>query len=393
MISLRTLLRFLIIAITLAPAATAQQINSEPTQLALEVHFYPKEAPAYQTVPAASPRGAWYARFGHVRGFAQPPGSPAVTAVDIKSALAEDGIRVWVSVFLGKLREQENRISSYVLHEGEKVTVRELAQVGVEPFEIKVVRLTPSVAEVPQFTSKAKSIEVVVMQPNMSTLPSYEVLVRNVSMKNVSALHAQVVQGGRPQIMSMPQGKEGQPLIVPSGTYQFTARIATRATPSPDGYAPTILPNQVIQISTAVFDDGTFEGDSDAAIAFTGFQKGRKIQLARVVDLFERSLAASDSASSTLGWLKGKVAALSLAADPASVQDLLGKFPTTPDMNQRKAKNLIEIAMKGLRDEVLNDVTQFQHRNRRVDPNAFHNAFHDWLKSSKDRYEAWFARL
>jgi hypothetical protein len=389
MISLRTLFRFLILAASFAPAAMAQQINSEPTQLALEVHFYPKEAPAYQTIPAASPRGAWYARFGHVGGFSQPPGSPAVTAVDIKSALTEDGIRVWVSVFLGELREQENKVASYILHEGDKVSVRELAQLGVEPFEIKVVRLTPSIAEIPQFTSKAKSIEAVVMQPNISTLPSYKVVVRNVSNKNVSALRVQVLQGAQPKIISMPRGKEGQPLIVPGSTYQFTATIATRATPSPDGYAPTILPNQVIEISTAIFDDGSFEGDSEAAIAFTGFQKGRKIQLARVVDLFERSLVAMDSASSTLSQLKDEVTALSLEADPAAVQDLLDKFPTTQDMNQRKAKNLIEIAMKDLRDEVLNDVTQFQLRNRRVDPNAFH----DWLKSSKDRYDAWLARL
>jgi hypothetical protein len=390
MISARTLFWFLIVATVLAaPAPKAEQIPPESTSLVLEVHFYPKELPAYQTVPAASPRGAWYARFGHVSGWVQPPGSPAVTAVNIKSELAEGGVRVWVSVFLGELLEQENKVASYILHEGEKVTVGELTNMGVEPFEIKLVRLSPTVSEVPQFTSKAKSIEVVVMQPNLSTLPSYEVVVRNVSTKNVSALQAQVMQGGRVRISTMPQGKEGQPLIVPGGTYEFSSRVATRATPAPDGYAPVILPDQVIEISSVVFDDGSFEGNSDAFSAFAGFQKGRKIQLARVVDLFEKSLAASDPAPSTLGSLKAEIAALSLEADSSAVQELLGKLPNSPNMNQARVKTLIEIGMKGLRDEVLNEIAQFQLRNRRLDPNTFH----DWLKSSKDRYEAWFGRL
>src|SRR5437899_1545972 len=138
MIFAKTLVRVLIaFAVLATPPAMAQQLPPESSPLALEVYFYPKEPPAYQTIPAASPRGAWYARFGHVRGWTQPPGSPAVTAVNIKSELAEGSVRVWVSVFLGELHEQENKVSSYVLHEGEKVTVGELARVGVEPFEIK----------------------------------------------------------------------------------------------------------------------------------------------------------------------------------------------------------------------------------------------------------------
>src|SRR2546422_5062596 len=252
----RTLLSFFIgVAIFATPTAMAQENPSEPTNLTLEVHFYPAEPPAYQTIPAVLPRGAWYARFRRPRGWLQPSDSPAVTAVNIKSVLAEDGVRVWVSVFLGELHEQEKNVTSYILHEGQKITVRELAQVGVEPFEIAVNRVSPSVGQVPEFMSKARSIELVAMQPNFSTLPSYEVVVRNASTKNISALRVRVLQGGRARIVSMPQGKEGQPLILPGGTYEFSSRLAPRAAPTPGGYPPVILPDQVIEVSTAVFDD------------------------------------------------------------------------------------------------------------------------------------------
>src|SRR5438105_10788505 len=132
--SLRKLFGFLIVVAVCTTAAMAQQDSSPPTQLALEVHFYPNQLPAYQTVSAALRQGGWFGRFGQVPGWKQPPDTRPVTAVNIKSELAEDGVRVWVSVFLGELHQQENQMSSYVLHEGDKVTVQELAQVGVEPF-------------------------------------------------------------------------------------------------------------------------------------------------------------------------------------------------------------------------------------------------------------------
>ncbi len=388
--SLRKLFGLLIVAAALTPAAMAQQNPSAPTQFALEVHFYPKQPPAYLIVPVASRHGAWFARFGQVPGWTQPTDSLPVTAVDVKSELAEDGVRVWVSVFLGELHQQVNKISSYVLHEGEKVTVQELTQVGVEPFVIKLVRLNPTLAEMPKFTSKSKSIEVVVMQPNISTLPTYQVVVRNISNKNVVALAANVILEGHPRVMSLPRGKEGEPIIAPAGTYEFTVRLATQSTPTPDGFTPALVPNQVIEVSSVIFDDGSFEGNAEQAIHYAAFQKGDKIQLARIVGLFDRSLAAADAApSATLASLKAQVAALSFESDAASVQEVHSKFPDISSQEEGNLKPGIEIGMVQLRDEVVKDITDFQLHHRQVDPNALR----DWLMTSKQRYQAWLARL
>jgi len=387
--SLNKIFGLLIVAAAVISPAMAQQNSSPPTQLALEIHYFPKQPPTYQSVSAAR-HGSWFARFGQVPGWKQPPDSLPVTAVNVKWELAEDGVRVWVSVFLGELHQQESKISSYVMHEGEKVTVQELAQVGVEPFQIKLVRINPSIAEMPQFTSKAKSIEVVVMQPNISTLPTYQVVVRNVSGKNVVALAANVILEGRPRIMSLPRGKEGEPIIAPAGTYEFTVRLATQATPMPDGYTPTLVPNQVIEVSSVIFDDGSFEGNPEQAIHYAAFQKGDKMQLARVVDLFARSLNTTDAAASaTLASLKAQVAALNFEPDAASVEEVHSKFPDMSSQLERDLKPGIEISMKELRDGVVKDIVEFQLHHRQVDPNTLR----EWLTSSKQRYEAWLARL
>ena len=384
--SYKVVLAFLIAAFVVAHPVQGQQISPNPSQLALEVHFYGNQAPAYQMVPDTSQAGAWYARFGHVPGWAQPANSLAVTAVNIKSLKAEDGVRVWVSVYLGQLHEEEQKVSAYLLHEGDKVTVQELAQVGVVPFEIKVVRLAASVGEPPQFHSQARSIEAVSMQPNFSATPSYEVILRNTSGKAVNALEVQTLQGGGPELSTMPQGKEGQPLIPPGGTLKITAHLANRATPGPNGYAPQLLPNQTIEISVVIFDDGSFEGASRPAVAFTGFQKGRKIQLRRVVDVLQSALNADASAPNNLANVKSAVAALDLEADSEAVNDLRGKFPQETTEHLR---HVIELGMKGIRDNVLDDITQFELHNRRADAGAFSA----WLNGAKDRYQSWLARL
>ena len=389
MTSIRSLFWLLILVAAFPSLASAQRASSEPASLALQVRYYSPQAPAYQ--PVSSKRGgAWYARFGHVSGWKQPPDSAEITAVNIGAELAEDGVRVWVSVFLGKTHAEEKPVKSYILHEGEKVTVSELTQVGVEPFEIKLVRLPSLIGESPTFASKAKSIEVVSMQPNLSTLPSYKVVIRNLSARNVSALRWQTLQGGRPHVSSMPQGKEGAPLIAPGGTLEFDARLATRTTQTADGYSPELLPNQIIEISTAVLDDGSFEGDSDFAIAFAGFRKGRKVMLGKVLGLLQTSSSANDlTIGSNLDWLKSEVAALKLEADSASVQDLQSKLANLPGSDPNRLKHAIEVGMKGVRDQVLSDITQFQLRNRYTDAKPIHG----WLAASKERYEAWFGRL
>jgi hypothetical protein len=389
MISLRTRLWFLIVFAAITPAATAQQTTPDSSALALEVRFYPQHAPAYQPV---SPKrgGTWYAWFGQVRDWQPPPDTLAVTAVNVKSELAEDGVRIWVSVFLGKMHEQEKALMSYILHEGEKVTVSELTQVGVEPFEIKLVRLSLLVGETPGFVSKASSIELVVIQPNFSTLPSYKVVIRNLSGKNVSALQLQTMQGGRRRITSMPQGKEGAPLIAPGASLELDAKLATTTTQTANGNAPVILPNQVIEISSAMFDDGSFEGDSEAAIAFAAFGKGRKLMLGKVLEVLQRSLSANESATGpNLDWLKSEVAALKPEADVASAEEIHNRFAGFAGSDPNSLKTTIQIGMKGARDQVLNEITQFQLHNRRENSKPIRA----WLADLKERFEVWFARL
>ena len=387
MITLRARVSLVVAVMLLTHAAVfAQQTAAGPGQLALEVQYFPNVPPANQIVSTSGKGGSWFARFPRVDGWVQPPNSLPVTAVDIRSMLAEDGgARVWVSVLLGKLHEEQKPVGTYLLHEGEVITVKELAAVGVVPFQIKVVRLAPLAGPVPPFNSRAKSIELVSIQPNLSAMPTIHLVVRNVSAKSVHAIELETLQNGWPAIKTMPQGKEGEPLIVPGGTLELTARLATRSALGANGYIPELLPNQSIAIITAVFGDRSYEGSAEQARAFIGFQKGRKTQLQRVADIF----AQAQNQATNAAWIKDKVAALGLEADPAALADLSRQFPPENQTERDRLKHVIEVAMRGIRDEVLKDLGQFELRSRRQEPGTFNS----WVASSKARYQAWLSRL
>jgi hypothetical protein len=380
----------LAVGLITSPTASGQQIPAQPTNLVLEIYYHQNEPPAYITVPPANsaPEGMWSVRFRRKPNWKTLPGSLPVRAVNVQTIQAGD--RVSVSVFVGlKGLEQETPIAVYSLREGEKITVNEVATVGVEPFDIVLARVGLGGGNLPAVISKTKSIELVTIQGNLSTLPSYRVTLRNLSAKSVSALFIRVGQD-RNQITSMPQGEDGAPLILAGGASEFDEPAVATASPAPGGYQPVPSPNQTIEISTAVFDDGSFEGEIGPAIIFRGYVKGRKIQLGRLVGLFQAALENNSSEPrSALELLRNNIATLGIQADPAVIQQALSEFPDLKKGSETRFKSPIESALTGIRKGVLDDI----QRLRIANPNLDANSFHAWLIESKRRYETWLSRL
>lgn len=366
-----------------AAANAIAQTAAPPTQFAVEVHYYAGQAPAHIVADRTDKHWIWFGRFPRVANWVPPANSLPITAVKVNTLQAEEGVRVWLSVLSGKVLEDEKQISSYVVREGEGVTAKELAEVGVVPFELKLVRLAPSVSYVPEFRSKATSIELVSIQQTFSTFPSIRLVVRNVSAKPAYMLEVVTLQGGQRRLLSMPQDKEGNVLIAPGATLEVTARLGTRFIEGANEYSIQAVPNQSIEIATAVFGDGSYEGDSEYALTFMGYQIGKKAQLKRVIDLLEKAGSGNAIATS----LKDKVSALNVDADPAAVEELQRRFPQTKPI--ARVSIPIEVGMRALRDEALKDLTQFELHSRYAEANAFNS----WASSAKQRYQAWLSRL
>jgi hypothetical protein len=206
----------------------------------------------------------------------------------------------------------------------------------------------------------------------------------------VSAIGLKIMQHGRTLMIAMPQGHEGEPLILAVAVSEITLRGATRATATSGGYDPVEAPQQHIEITMAVFEDGSFEGDVEEAAGFRGFVKGRKIELRRIVDIFQTVLQdESAKPSVALEELRSRVNALGVSADSAAVQEVSSEFSALSQKPKRDLTSAVEAAMSGIRRDAQQDIAHFQLEN----PNMNVSIFRYWLVASKQKYEAWLARL
>jgi hypothetical protein len=295
-------------------------------------------------------------------------------------------------VLLGvRFVEEVKPVSTHLIHENEKISISELTRFGVEPFEVKVVRVTNSLAINPAITSQAGSIAVVGIVPRNSTPPIYKVSVQNLSRQNVMALGVEVLVNGQKRGISMPQGQEGRPLIAPGAVYELGARGATDALLTPEGYQPYSHPIQGIVITAAMFEDNSYEGDAKTAALFRAFMTGRKIQVARLLPLMQATADPTESeVSAAANRLMTQVSSLSIDVETSLVDRLLVDFPTLSADERERLKKGIEATLLSVKKDLLRELQVFvKPRSQSLDAQAFQT----WLRVNKERYEKWLSKL
>src|SRR5688572_14549326 len=295
---------------TFVPAGQgfAQETASQPTRLALEVNYFPGRPPGYQAVQRrAEGSWVWYSRFARV----DAPNAPrnATFAVHLHSYLEQDTVRVVVSLLSGeKGPENKRQIAEYVLRETEKITVEELRQFGIQPFEIKLIRLAPTLGPVPSVVFKEiQSLLLVKAIANDSTLPSFQISLRNQSDKDVMALAVNVTRSADREMTSMPRGVEGSPLIEAGRVKELQIAAPLRGRETIGGYEPFTSANQRIEITTVIFADGTFEGDPSGAASIKSIHASEKAELLRLIPLLEHAMSSTEDVTDALKNLEHNV--------------------------------------------------------------------------------------
>jgi len=379
------------------PAAKvyAQQDVPAPTRLALEVTFYSGRKPAYETVPGpdSKPSGAWFGLFGRIASWQAPAGAQPIEAVRVISRVEGDAVRVTVSTLSGsKALENEQRVGTYLIRETEKISIDDLKRFGIEPFQIKLVRVNPNIPPVPPVILKGvESVVVINSMAKETTLPSYRIILRNQSSKNIVGLGVDVVAGGRVQLTSKPRGIDGQPLIAAGKEYWLTVAAPNRAQPTLGGYVPTSPSDQQIQIKASVFDDGTYEGDAETAAAVRGYRAGEKMVLPRLIPLLEGALNSSNAnLTEALGSLESQVSSVGTDADPQIVQTLTSEFPQESDARSREIKATMEVSATTIKSNLLKEIHTLENEGAQS-LNA--DLYRTWLTKTRDRYEKWLSRL
>lgn len=387
------ILLLILFSIGPTPNAQAQDSASAPTMLTLEVTYYPGRKPAYETVPGpnAKPSGAWFGLFARINSSQPPAGAPEIEAVRVVSRVEADGVRVTVSTLSGrKALENEQPVGTYLIHETEKITVEELRRFGIEPFEIRLLRVNPTIVPVPPVRLMGvESVIVLNAMPKETTLPSFRIILRNQSNKNIIGLGVDVVADGKVQVTSKPRGIDGQRLIPAGKEYWLTVAAPNRAQSTPGGYEPTVPAAMEIQIKAAVFDDGTYEGDAETAIAVRGYLAGEKMELPKLISLLG-SASSNTNVTEALRDLESQVSAVGSDADTEIVQTLTAEFPKAGNSVSTIIKQGMEFSATTIKTNLLKEIHQLQNDESQR-PNA--DAYRTWLNTTRERYEKWLARL
>ncbi len=374
-------------------AHPGNQTQQAPTELALEIGYYKNAPPAYQSVPRADskPQGAWYARFSRIKDWQLPSGELPVKAVNIISRLDGEIVAIKVSVLRGiKFHDQETTVGTYELHENDSISIEALEQFGVKAFSVRVARITP-LAPSPLVRSLAKSLEIVAIQPLISTLPTYKLTLRNLSDKPISALKIEVFNDGRTAMTSMPHDKDGLPLINAGALYESNQPLVTRAQQTAGGYTPTTPTLQETVISAVIFTDGSYEGDPGSAARFRAFILGRKLALTRLLAIFatsDDSLSPAMESAAQLNWFRDRILAVPIDVDENALAQLQREFPTLDEKKKADLRISTEVALHGVRKDLLSDLAAFGKRQ----PSG-PGDFRLWLVQVEDRYRNWLSRL
>jgi len=372
-----------------------QQDVPVPTRLALEVTFYAGRKPAYETVPGpdSKPSGAWFGLFGRIASWQAPAGTQPIEAVRVISRVEGDAVRVIVSTLSGsKALENEQQVGTYLIRETEKISIDDLKRFGIEPFQIKLVRVNPTVPAVPPVILKGvESVVVINSMPKETTLPSYRIILRNQSSKNIVGLGVDVVAAGKVQLTSKVRGIDGQPLIAAGKEYWLHVAAPNRAESTVDGYVPTSPSDQQIQIKASVFDDGTYEGDAETAAVVKGYQAGEKMVLPRLIPVLDGALkSANANLAEALKTLDSQVSSVGTDADLQIVRTLALEFSQEGQAKSREIKATMEFSATTIKSNLLKEIHMLENEEAQS-VNA--DLYRTWLTKTRERYEQWLSRL
>lgn len=383
--SLRTFLTSVVLLISQLTYVHAQQKSNlaADTGLVLEMSLLKSEPPGYQTIywPDSASPGDWMTRFDKVADWQLPSGALPVRAVRVRPVLTGHTVAVQVSVLRGlKNLNAEDEVGTYTLGENEKATVDAAKDFGVEPFEIRVRRISSLPSKPPGVENPFSSLEVVSIERAVSVLPFYKFSFRNISEKSIDALILQVRQGEEESISGMPQGSEGKPLMLPGETSELRLPFAYRVDGNADNYLPSEIEGQRLVIRAVLFSDGSAEGFPPRNFLLDA-TPSRKIELRCVISILESLHASADSdLINGAAKLRTQIQALNSELTSEKRAELNQASQAT------QSSQCVEGGSQIIRAKVLDSL-------RRLPSTVDVSVFRAWLAREKERYSNWLSRL
>ncbi|HYW73064.1 MAG TPA: hypothetical protein VE961_18705 [Pyrinomonadaceae bacterium] len=312
----------------------------------------------------------------------------AASVIKVEFWLEQGSIRLEVQAYLGEMAPNSRppdwekmpklKIASRLLHVDETVTVDETRQVGIEPFQVKVARAEPWSVGPPEIINQTQALNV---EGTTEERPFYIVTVRNVSPKNIIAIEWRGTENDR---MFGGGAQRGERLIPAGKLYQIHEHFATVEEKRNGETTPELASRRQIVITAILFEDGSFEGNADAAAGMAAQSLGESMEFARRIPLLEATAAEPDQ-TAALAKLKAVIEASGEPPDPALISNLLTRFPGVSDETRlRKLLVALNAGMKFAQVNLRTDIQRFEYQQTH---SAAPRDLKTWLTEMIARYK------
>jgi len=260
--TLKNVARLILMCLAPLTSFAGQDVNKDPapTGKILEVKIVDTLPPSKIPLRLDSPTGFWTRLVPRIKDWDNPAARDTTRSISFSARLIGERAELKISAIGAKgSLEKEEEVGNYSMSVGDQITTTELRDFGYEPVTVtmKQVALTPP--GVPGVENNMRSIRVTV-GPRISTLSAFSFHFTNDSRKSVMAVAWRIHQAGYSLRSSQALGEHGKALMEPGGKHDMTVRTDT---------VDNVYGGVTLVIESAVFEDGTFEGNSGPPHGFS----------------------------------------------------------------------------------------------------------------------------
>ncbi|HEY2857873.1 MAG TPA: hypothetical protein VGJ21_05615 [Terracidiphilus sp.] len=313
---------------------SAAQSPVAEARFAVEIPDWEGRPPTYLTIRNQC---SMY-RYGKqlLRLPALDPSETQPSALKLEYSATGDGVSMTATVFYGdfdplataSIKKLPRKIvGTYFGKLNGSVTLSELEQVGIKPLTLRIVTAEPENPWHPILRSNAPSLQIDYAQVDRDY---GTVTVHNKSSKGVVAFYfgARRVENGYDDWGEEPSARQRfSATIEPGATYQTQVSVRSKAVKKHGVWEEMPLP-AFLTVQSALFADGSYEGDEHLAMEMAAHRIGCTAQARRVLRMAQPLVAdRRTDDESKINAIRTGASQLSVEPSVDMLNDLRAEFP------------------------------------------------------------------
>jgi len=305
-----------------------------------------------------------------------------VSAVDYEMRLRGGVVDVNVSVLRGASNERQDAVVTVVVASGAPVTIDALEAFGVQRVTMSLTPLvTAAPLAIPRVINRTAGLEVADIEALQDPSPTYRITVKNLSAQPVVAFQVVTYRGDERTLSGTKFSQDGTPVIDASGMYSFSMSPSRWLPAGPHGWSPSS--HDVFEITSALWADGSIEGDVEPMASAITANMGRLTLVARGLAVL-RAVPNPARPQRAKAWLKQQLEELSIEPDPATEAVVRARLQDVRATDDPRIAAILRSAMASSRRGLVADLDTAPAQTA---------AFQRWLADAIDRYEKRAARF